>query len=86
MKAIRANELRDNFKQYADMAANGETIIVSRPKNRNVIIISEDEYNSLVKARKNTEYLAMIDASMGEFEAGKGITETLAKLEKMANG
>ena len=42
------------------MAFSGEPVIVSRKENKNVVIISESEYNELEKAKKNVEYLFYI--------------------------
>ena len=39
------------------MAFDGEPVIVSRKENKNVVIISEAEYNELAKAKKNAEYI-----------------------------
>ena len=70
MLAVRSMNVRDHFKEWCDRVSNGETIIVSRPKNKNVVILSEAEYNEMLKAKRNAEYLAMIDHSMAEAEAG----------------
>lgn len=45
-------DVRANIKKYFDMAFNGEPVIVSRKENKNVVIISEAEYNELAKAKK----------------------------------
>jgi antitoxin YefM len=83
MKAMNAAALRDKFKEICDMVVNGETIIISRPHNRNVVVLSETAYNELEKARRNAEYLSMVDKSMQELEAGKGIVKTIGELEAM---
>ena len=44
----------------------------------------EKEYNEMadfIKAKRNTDYLAMIDKSMAEAEAGGFIVKTIAELE-----
>ena len=56
MIATRQMDVRANIKKYFDIAFNGEPVIVSRKENRNVVIISESEYNELAKAKKNAEY------------------------------
>lgn len=56
------------------------TLIISRPKNENVVLLSEYEYNEMMKAKRNADYLAMIDKSMTEAEAGGFITKTIAEL------
>ena len=70
MIAVKSVEVRDNFKNFCDRVFQGETIIVSRKKNENVVMMSEKEYNALQKAKRNEEYLAMIDKSLAEVETG----------------
>ena len=57
MLTIKQMDLRANIKKYFDLAFNGEAIIVSRKQNKNVVVISEAEYNELQKAKRNAEYL-----------------------------
>lgn len=83
MIAVKSIEVRDNFKSFCDRVFHGETIIISRKKNENVVMLSEKEYNSLQKAKRNEEYLAMIDKSMAEAEAGNIIMKSIDELEKM---
>ncbi len=47
MLVTRAADLRKNQKEYLDKAYNGNTVIISRPQNKNVVIISEAEYNKM---------------------------------------
>lgn len=70
MTAVKSIDMRNNFKSFCDRAFCGETIIVSRPKNENVVLISENEYNELQKTKRNSEYLNMLDRSMSEAKAG----------------
>lgn len=81
MLAVKSMDVRDNFKSLCDKVFGGETLIISRPKNENVVMLSEYEYNEMMKAKKNADYLAMIDKSMAEAEAGGFITKTIAELE-----
>ena len=39
MIAIKPTQMRDNFKELCDRVVDGETIIVSRPNNKNVVIL-----------------------------------------------
>ena len=64
------------------MAFHGETLVVSRPKNENVVIISESVYNEMEKKIKNAEYLAMLDQSIAEAESGGFVTKTIDELEE----
>lgn len=80
MLAVKSMDLRENFKSLCDKVFKGETLIISRPKNENVVLMSEKEYNNLMKAKHNTDYLAMIDKSMAEAEKGGFIVKTLDEL------
>ena len=61
MIATRQMGVRANIKKYFDMAFNGEPVIVSRKGNKNVVIISEAEYNELANAKRNEEYLEKLN-------------------------
>jgi antitoxin YefM len=81
MLAVKSMDVRDNFKALCDKVFNGETLIVSRPKNENIVMMSEAEYNDMMKAKRNAEYLAMLDKSMKEAAAGGFIMKTITELE-----
>lgn len=81
MIAIKPSELRDNLKMFCDMVTGGETVIVSRPYNQNVVVLSERGYNEMLKAWENASYLAKIEKSIQDLADGKGIVKTVAELE-----
>ena len=81
MTTINAVDARDNFADVCDRACSGDTVIISRRENGNVVMLSEHEYNELVKARKNAEYLAMLDRSIGEARSGQLIVKSVEELE-----
>ena len=81
MLAIKSMDVRNNFKSLCDKVFNGETLVISRPKNENVVMLSESEYNEMLKAKRNAEYLAMLDKSMAEAEKGGFIMKSLEELE-----
>lgn len=84
MLAVKPTQMREQLKSLCDkVALDGETIIVSRPNNENVVIISEQQYNDMLKASKNIAYLNMIDTSMKELEEGGFILKTLEELRKL---
>lgn len=76
-------DLRANIKKYFDLAFNGETIIVSRKENKNVVVISEVEYNELQKAKRNAEYFAMLDKSIEQLEHENTISLTMDEMKAM---
>ena len=73
-------DVRDNFKSFCDKVFSGETLIVSRPKNENIVMMSESEYNEIMKAKRNAEYLTMLDKSMAETEKGGFIVKSIDEL------
>ena len=48
-------EARNAFKKLCDMVFHGETLVISRPRNENVVMVSESEYNEMMKAKRNAE-------------------------------
>ncbi len=48
MLAVNYSNLRDNLKDYCDKVSDDfETVIVTRKDDKNVVIISLEEYNNL---------------------------------------
>lgn len=80
MLAVKSMDVRDNFKSLCDKVFRGETLIISRPKNENIVMLSENEYNEIMKAKKNADYLAMLDKSIAEAQTGGFITKTIDEL------
>lgn len=83
MIATKQMDIRANIKKYFDLAFNGEPVIVSRKENKNVVVISEAEYNELQKAKRNVEYLKKLDKSIEQLNQGNTITLTLDELKAM---
>ena len=80
MLAVKSMDVRENFKSFCDKVFNGETLIVSRPKNQNVVMMSEEKYNDIMKSKRNAEYLNMLDESMSEAESGKFVLKSMDEL------
>lgn len=60
IKAATTRDLRKNFKQYADDVSDyNDVVIVARPENKNVVLMSEKEYNSW----RETNYLLSTEAN-----------------------
>ena len=81
MLAVKSMDVRDNFKDWCNKVTNGETVIISRHKNENIVMLSEKEYNEMLKAKRNAEYLTMLDKSISEAEKGGFVIKTIAELE-----
>ena len=83
MRSVKAYELREHFKDVCEMVTGGETIIVSRPHSQNIVVISEREYNDMLKNSRNESYLRMLDESRRQIAEGKIVTKTIDELEEM---
>ena len=82
MLAVKRMGVRENFKALCDKVFHGETLVVSRPKNENIVMMSENKYNEIMKAKRNAEYLSMLDKSLEEAETGGFVIKTMEDLEK----
>lgn len=83
MLAVNYSTIRNNFKNYCDQASdNHEIVIVTRKNEKNVVLISLDRYNQLEKAARNNEYLAMLDRSIAQLEAGRGQEHDLIEVDE----
>ena len=73
MLAVNYSTVRNNLNDYCDKAVDeSEVVVVTREDEKNVVIMSLEEYNSLMKSVRNAEYLAQIDQGIAQLEAGKG--------------
>lgn len=82
MLAVNYSTIRNNLKTYCDEATeNGETVIVTRKDEKNVVILSLEKYNQIMKAARNAEYLAMIDRGLEQLENGKGQQHELIEVD-----
>ncbi|MDH1881273.1 MULTISPECIES: type II toxin-antitoxin system Phd/YefM family antitoxin [Empedobacter] len=75
------SEFRKDMKEYFDRVTNNfETLIINRGKNSGVVIMSLEEYNSLMatnyelSSRKNEERL---DAAIEKLKTQKTFTKEL---------
>lgn len=86
MVAVNYSTIRKNLKDYCDKATDeNETVIVTRKDEKNVVLISLEQYNYVMKALRNAEYLEKIDKSMQQIKEGKIVTKTLEELEAMTS-
>lgn len=86
MLAVNYSTIRSKLKDYCDKATDeNETVIVTRKDEKNVVLISLEQYNYVMKALRNAEYLEKIDKSMQQIKDGKIVTKTIEELEAMTN-
>jgi len=83
MKTATYTDLRSNLKSYLDGVVNNcEPLIIHRPANTSVVVISLDEYN----ATKETEYLTSSPEMMRRIrQAEKEISNGEGKIVNVAD-
>ena len=73
MVATNYTDARNKLKEYCDIAYDaGETVVVTRKANRNVVILSLDRFNSMEKEIRNSKYLEKLDRAFDQLYAGQG--------------
>ena len=83
MLAVNYSTMRDNLKSYCDKATHdAETIIVTRKNEKNVVLMSLEQYNALTKAVRNAEYLTKIDRAFEQLEANQRKQHDLIEVEE----
>ena len=84
MLAVNYSTIRSNLKEYCDKATDeNEAVIVTRKGEKNVVLISLEQYNEYLRMEKNAKYLKKIDKSMKQVEQGKVVIKTMEELEAM---
>ncbi len=86
MLAVNYSTIRSKLKDYCDKATDeNETIIVTRKDEKNVVLISLEQYNEFLKIQRNAEYLMKIEKSIKQVKDGKVVVKTIEELEAMEN-
>ena len=83
MRAIKPVELRNNQKEMLDLAYDGEILLVARPAKKNVVVLSEAEFNRREKALRNAEYLAGLDRSIEQANKGEVVMYSRQQMRAM---
>jgi antitoxin YefM len=80
--AISYSTARQNFKEYCDKTTKDfETIIVTRERGENVVMISEAEYNNMLEnlhVRRNPEFYNELLKSIEQLKNGRKKERELA--------
>ena len=86
MLAVNYSTIRSKLKDYCDKATDdNEIVIVTRKGEKNVVLISLEQYNEIMKELRNLEYLNKIDKSIEQLEQGKTVVKTMDELEEITN-
>ena len=81
MLAVNYSTIRNKLKEYCDKATDEhETVIVTRKNEKNVVLMSLEQYNEMMKAIRNADYLSKIDRSFQQLEAGQGQQHELVEV------
>ena len=83
MTIAKQIDIRANIKRFFDLAFSGEPVFVPRKENKNVVVISMKEYEALQKAKRNEEYLRMLDKSFKQIEDGEVVVKSLEELKAL---
>ena len=85
MLAVNYSTYRNNLKKYCDRVTDdGETVIVTRKGEKNVVVISLEEYNNLmenIKVLKNPAYFTELFRSLQQLEEGQVVLKSMEELE-----
>jgi len=54
---------------------------VTRKDEKNIVIISLEKYNQIMKAAQNADYLSMIDRGIAQLSAGRGQQHELIEVD-----
>ena len=50
MVAVNYTQFRDHMKAHLDLVTDGyETMVITRKENKNVVVLAEDAYNTLLE-------------------------------------
>ena len=86
MRTANYTELRNNLKSYLDSVVNdSEPLIVHRPANTSVVVISLDEYNAIKETEHLTsspEMMKRLREAEKEMHEGKGTAINIEDLWK----
>jgi len=82
MIAIKTADFTQDFKRVANMVVAGETVLISRPKNDNLVVITEKKYNELEKLRKSVS--SALNKNMTQEEARKRLKANFNTMQEQS--
>lgn len=82
MIVLKTVDLRNDFKKVSDLVNSGEKVLISRPRNENLIILRESDYNDLEKHNKANYSTVHNDSSLKVAE-GTSITLTDEEIDEI---
>lgn len=89
MLAMNYSTMRNKLKNVLDRVSDDcETVIVTRKGEKNVVIMSLEQYNNLMENEfifGNKKYYKRLLESKRQIEQGKSVNKTIEELGTMAN-
>ena len=83
MLAANYTTVRNNLKEYCDIVSEkDEEVVVTRKEEKNVVIISLDNYNELKRNENNMEYLLKLDRGLKQLSEGRGQVHELIEVDE----
>jgi antitoxin YefM len=85
MLAVNYSTYRNKLKEYCDrVTEDNETVIVTRKSEKNVVVMSLDEYNNMMESLrilKNPSYFIELFQSLQQLQQGGIVVKTIEELE-----
>jgi PHD/YefM family antitoxin component YafN of YafNO toxin-antitoxin module len=83
VRALKTEDIRKDFKRVSQIAISGEPVLISRPHNENLVLISEKEFHRL---QNLTEHWAdMVELSASQQSSLAKIWDTAGEDEAWAS-
>jgi antitoxin YefM len=87
MVTATASEVRNNFKHFLDLANDSaEEVHVTRERGRNVVLIGEDDWNSIqetLRVYEDPQVLVSVKESLTQLASGDTVSfDSLDQLKK----
>jgi len=87
MLAVNYSTYRNHLKEFCDRVTDdSETVIITRKGEKNVVLMSLDEYNNImenIKILKNPSCFVELFQSLQQLKQGKIVIKTPEELEAM---
>lgn len=85
MLAVNYSTYRSKLKEYCDRVTDdNETVIVTRKSEKNVVVMSLEEYNNMMESLrilKNPSYFIELFQSLQQLQQGGIVVKTIEELE-----
>ncbi|MBQ6921307.1 MAG: type II toxin-antitoxin system Phd/YefM family antitoxin [Bacilli bacterium] len=82
MLAVNYSTLRNSLKSYCDHATDSEeVVVVTRKDEKNVVLMSLNQYNEMLKQINNSQYLKLLQKAIEQIKNGDVVIKHLNDLD-----